>query len=172
MKGLELYPYYHRYDLTCPEAVELVKIAADMGVPVHLPCSVINMRQRHWMDTNENLDISKVERLLTLCPDTDVIISNGPCESIASKLKKVADLRNGKVYYDFARVEVLPIRGANTPFDTLVKNAGVDRIVFGSVLPFQYIHPQLVRLEYMKIPNEDIEKIKAGNLKKLFGLSK
>ncbi|HBN84969.1 MAG TPA: hypothetical protein DDZ89_14125 [Clostridiales bacterium] len=164
MKGLELYPYYHQYNLTCPESVELVRLAGELGLPVHLPCAVVNMRQRHWMDTQENLDYGQVERLLSLCPDTDVIITNGPSDIIAQKLQKVTRERKGKVFYDFARVEVYPIRGAKTNFQGLVAAAGVDRIVFGSCMPFQYLEPQLIRLNEMGFEKDDLEKILFKNM--------
>lgn len=170
MKGLELYPYYHRYELTNPDAVELIKLAGEKGIPVHLPCSIVNIRQRHWMDTNENLSVEQVEKLLSLCPDTDFIITNGPSDSIAKKLKKASENRKGKVYYDFARIEVFDIRGGTTPFEALVQTAGIDNIVFGSVLPFQYIDPQFIRLQNMGITEEEMEKVTSGNLKKLFKL--
>lgn len=167
MRGLELYPYYHQYDLTCPEAVELVRMAGERKIPVHLPCAVVNMRQRHWMDTDKNLDIGQVERLLALCPDTDVMITNGSSDYNAAKLKKVTQERKGKVFYDFARVEVFPIKGAKTPFEALVQSAGLDSIVFGSCLPFQYVEPQYIRLNQMGLDEKDLEKVMSGNLKKL-----
>jgi predicted TIM-barrel fold metal-dependent hydrolase len=170
MKGLELYPYYHNYDLTEPEPVELIRLAGEMNIPVHLPCAIVNVRQRHWMDTNDNLDLGQVEKLLSLCPDTDFIISNGPSHINAQQLKKASEGRKGRVYYDFARVEVFTLRSSATDFETLVKYAGIDHIVFGSVMPFQYGDPQFVRLAYSGLSEEDMEKVTSGNLKRLFRL--
>ena len=170
MKGLELYPYYHRYDLTEPESVELIKLAGEMNIPVHLPCAIVNVRQRHWMDTNDNLVYDQVEKLLALCPDTDFIISNGPTQIIAQQLKKAAEGRKGRVYYDFARVDSFTLRTPTTDLDTLIQHAGIDHVVFGSVLPFQYADPQFVRLAYSDLSEEEIEKVTSGNLKKLFRL--
>ena len=170
MKGLELYPYYHRYALTEPESVELVKLAGKMNIPVHLPCSIVNVRQRHWMDTNDNLKYDQVEKLLALCPDTDFIISNGPSHMIARQLKKVSKERKGRVYYDFARLDVFVLRAPTSAFNALVQDAGIDHIVFGSVLPFQYADPQFVRLTYAGLSEEDMDKVTSGNLKKLFQL--
>lgn len=164
MKGLELYPYYHQYNLTCPESVELVNMAGELSIPVHLPCAVVNNRQRHWMDVQENLNIDQVERLLAICKNTDVIITNGPCDFIAQKLKKVTEARKGKVFYDFSRVEVYPIRGARTNFQTLIDTVGADRIVFGSCAPFQYVEPQMVRLNEMGLEQDDLDRILYKNM--------
>jgi predicted TIM-barrel fold metal-dependent hydrolase len=64
-------------------------------------------------------------------------------------------------------VEVFPVRGQKTNFQALVEAAGVDRIVFGSCLPFQYAEPQMVRLNQMGLKDEDMEKILYKNLQTL-----
>ncbi len=165
MKGLELYPYYHDYNLTDDFAVELIDLAADMKVPVHLPCAVENLRQRHWLDTTENLSIDAVERVLAICKTADFIITNGPTDVYANRLKSVSASRSGRVYYDFARVDVF-----NPGFESLVEAAGVDNVVFGSVAPFQYVDTQLVKLHYAKLDDDDKEKIGHKNLENLLGL--
>ena len=166
MKGLELYPYYHQYKLTDNNAVELLKIAAEKKIPVHLPCAIENIRQRHWMDTTENLSVEEVEKTLVMCPETDFIITNGPTGAIARQLEKTAGDRPGRVYYDFARVDVFFYED----FGSLVKSAGIDRIIFGSVAPFQYIAPQLVKLHYSGLKEYEKEKVMAGNLRELLML--
>lgn len=163
MKGLELYPYYHQYKLTDEPAVKLLKMAGDKGIPVHLPCAVENIRQRHWMDTLENLSINEVEQALTLAPKTDFIISNGPTLSYSQRLKNVSDTREGRVYYDFARVDVF-----ESNLEKLIEAAGIDRVVFGSQAPFQYVDTQLVKVHYLGLSQEDKNKILHGNLKALF----
>lgn len=165
MKGLELYPYYHQYNLNDEPSVELLNLAAEKKIPVHLPCAVEDLRQRHWMDRTRNLKIDELEQALTLCPDTDFIVTNGSTHTFAKHLKTTTDKRNGKVFYDFARVEVF------TPaFDSLLEAAGADHIVFGSVHPFQYVDTQLIKLHYSSLNNIEKEKIMSRNLKELFQL--
>ncbi len=165
MKGLELYPYYHQYRLTDSNAVELVRMAAERSIAVHLPCSVVNIRQRHWLDTTENLSVQEVEEVVRLCPDTDFIITNGPVLRMAGCLEKAAGSRKGRIYYDFARVDIF-----STDFTALIESVGADRVVFGSVAPMQYIAPQLVKLHYSGLNDIEQEKVMSGNLKQLFGL--
>ena len=85
MKGLELYPTYHKYNLASENAVELLNMAAEKGIPVHLPCAIENIRQRHWMDTKEDLTADSVTQVLSTCPKTNFIITNGPTNAIAGK---------------------------------------------------------------------------------------
>lgn len=162
MKGLELYPYYHRYSLTDDSAVELMNIAAEKKVPVHLPCCIVNLRQRHWMDTDENLLVEEVEKVVSMCPKTDFIITNGPVYYISKRLKDTAENRSGRIYYDFSRADVF-----GPGFKNFVESAGINRIVFGSVAPLQYVEPQLVKLNFSGLNDSDKEKIMSGNLKEL-----
>lgn len=166
MKGLELYPYYHNYSLTDSNTIELLNIAAEKKIPVHLPCAIVNIRQRHWMDTTVNLSIDELEKVLSICPDTDFIITNGATDSIAMQLKDSTSNRSGRVYYDFTRIDSLFTLG----FYKLVDTVGIDRIVFSSVAPFQYVDPQLVKLYFSDLNNIDKKKIMSGNLKELFRL--
>lgn len=165
MKGLELYPCYHGYRLTDPVATQIIDLAAERGIPVHLPCAIENIRQRHWLDVEENLAIEDVAKMATLCKDADLIITNGPTNIYAKYLRGISGERSGRIYYDFARVEVfLP------SFEELVEAAGIDNIVFGSVAPFQYMDTQLVKLAYSRLSDEDREKISHENLGALLGL--
>jgi len=163
MKGLELYPYYHNYKLTDEVSLELLNLAAEKKIPVHLPYAVENIRQKHWMDTSENLNIEQVKEVLRLCPEVDFIITNGPTLSYARKLKEVIENRKGKVYYDFSRVELF-----ESYFEALLEIAGVDRIVFSSQLPFQYVDTQFVKLYFSNLAQNEKNKILSQNLKTLF----
>jgi uncharacterized protein len=165
MRGLELYPYYHQYKLTDEPAVKLLNMAADKGIPVHLPCAVENIRQKHWMDTMDNLSIDEVEKVIVLAPKTDFIITNGPTHAYSKRLKQGGSVREGRLYYDFARVEVF-----EGYLDTLIEAAGADSVVFGSQAPFQYIDTQLVKVHYSGLCENDKNKILYGNLKNLFSI--
>jgi predicted TIM-barrel fold metal-dependent hydrolase len=160
MKGLELYPAYHQYSLASENAIELLNMAAEKSIPVHLPCAIENVRQRHRLDTKEDLSTDDAARVLPMCPKTDFIITNGPSFDIAKQLKDLSLKRQGKVYYDFSRIEM-------ALFDSFVNFAGIDNVVFGSVMPMQYVDSQFVKLHFSKISSEDKEKVMYKNLKEL-----
>ena len=165
IKGLELYPYYHDYNLTDRNSMELIGIAIEAGIPVHLPCAVVNIRQRHWMDTMENLKINEVKKILSEFRNGNFIISNGASNEISRELSGITVKRKGRVLYDFARLEVFS--GA---LDELIETTGIENIVYGSVAPFQYIEPQSVKLKYLNLPKEDKKKIEHINLEDLLCL--
>lgn len=163
MKGLELYPCYHNYKLSDDASVELINMAAEKGIPVHLPCALENRRQRHHLDTQEDLTADSVKELLALCPETDFIITNGPSTTINDQLNSQIGSRKGNIFYDFSRANML-----GSAFDHFVSSIGSDHLVFGSAMPFQYLDTQLVKLYFSSLGNEDREKILFRNLKELF----
>lgn len=165
MKGLELYPCYHRFKLSDSAAVKLINMAAAKHIPVHLPCAIENMRQRHWLDVKEDITAESVKEVLALCPDADFIITNGPSAEIAGQLNALIVKRRGRVYYDFSRIEILYSR-----FDNFVRSVGADNVVFGSMMPFQYIETQFAKLYFSELDNSDKEKITSLNLKELLKL--
>ncbi len=73
-KGLELYPYYHDYKLDNDKALELIELAIKHNILIHLPCAIANIRQRHSMDTLENLNIQQVENVLAKFSEGNFVI--------------------------------------------------------------------------------------------------
>lgn len=165
MKGLELYPCYHNYKLSDSTAVQLVNMAAEKGIPVHLPCALENRRQRHWLDVEEDITAEGVKEVLKLCPEADFIISNGPSGAVYEQLSPQIGSRKGKIYFDFSRANMI-----DSDFDRFIHSIGVDHIVFGSAMPFQYIDTQLVKLYFSKLDQADKDKIMYTNLKELLKL--
>ena len=166
MKGVMMFPYYHPYRLTEANAVKLANLAGEARVPVHIPVSIINVRQRHWMDTNDVLNTGDFISLIKNAPNTDFIVSNGATNAIASAAKDVDSKRKGKVYYDIQRVEVF-----NPAFDSLMKAAGPEQIAFGTGNPLQYLDTQFVKLQYMNVTDEQKDMITYKNAAKLLKLN-
>lgn len=165
MKGLELYPCYHNYKLGDGAVVELIGMAAAKGVPVHLPCAIENRRQRHWLDVEEDITADSVKEVLTLCPEADFIISNGPSGDIYEHLSSQIASRKGKIYFDISRANMI-----GSAFDCFVRSIGAEHVVFGSAAPFQYIDTQLVKLYFSKLDQADRDKIMYADLKELLKL--
>jgi predicted TIM-barrel fold metal-dependent hydrolase len=166
MKGLMMYPYYHPYRLTEANAIRLANLAGEAGIPVHIPVSIINVRQRHWLDTTEILNTSDFIALIKNAPNTDFIVSNGATDAIAAAAKDADSKRKGKVYYDFQRVEVfLP------SFERLLATVGPEQIVLGTGNPLQYLDTQFVKLHYMDVSDEVKDLITYKNAARLLKLA-
>lgn len=163
MKGLELYPAYHNYSLNDPQVSRLLMMAQQKKIPVLLPCAIENLRQRHYMDTKEDLNPDDVVKMAQNFKELDIIISNGPTPVFASKLSETVKQRTGRIFYDYTRVELL-----NSTIDRFVEKAGVDNVVFGTASPMQYVETQYSKLYNSKLSEDDKNKILSGNLKQLF----
>jgi predicted TIM-barrel fold metal-dependent hydrolase len=161
-----MYPYYHPYRLTEANAIRLANLAGEAGIPVHIPVSIINVRQRHWLDTTEILNTSDFIALIKNAPNTDFIVSNGATDAIAAAAKDADSKRKGKVYYDFQRVEVfLP------SFERLLATVGPEQIVLGTGNPLQYLDTQFVKLHYMDVSDEVKDLITYKNAARLLKLA-
>ncbi len=165
MKCIELYPCYHMYKLNDPDAIESLNMAADKNIPVHLPCTIENIRQRHWLDVKIDLLKEELKEAIELCPKTDFIITNGPSFDIASCLMSLTVEREGRVYYDFSRLGIL-----NSEPGSFIDKVGIDRVVFGSVMPLQYVETQFVKIRLSNLKSNEIDKILNENMKELLNI--
>ncbi len=165
MKGLEIFPGYHGYDLTLPALRELLELAAEKGVPVRVPGRLVDIRGRHWLDTPENLGAAEIEQIVRLSPRTDFLICSCNTAAAAKRLAAPAESRPGQIFYDFSRLERFSFSPA---FQSLLETAGTDRVFFGTCAPFQYPEVQQVKLFYSGLRAEELGAITAGNLSSLF----
>lgn len=159
-QAVQLYPYYHGYYLNDAPGVEALEAAARLGVPVHLPCAIENIRQKHELDTSRNLTPDEVAGALRKNTTANVLITNGSSVSFATALQGIA--RTGRVLFDFNRLEVF-----NGDLEKLVQLAGADNVIFGSLAPMQYIEHQLVKLQFLQADDAVTDKICHKNMETL-----
>ncbi len=167
-RGVKLFPATHGYRLDSDESVEVLKLAAELEMPVQLPIYIEDHRQRHPMDINAPINLDEIKNAALLSAKTDFIISNYVSQAFSPILSSLD--RSGEFYYDLGRIDNL----LQDSFTTVLNTAGIDHILFGSGAPLQYIGVQLTKLEYMPDTNalscEDIEKIRSGNAMRLLKL--
>jgi len=158
-KGIRLHPKHHIYSLTDPACVEILKLCAQRGLPVHIPLQIEDLRQAHELDASTMVSAKEILDAAKLVPDVNFILSNAYLHAYAPAMTEVSN-----VYYDIGRIDNL----GQTSFNAVLDAAGVDHIVFGTGAPNQYIGVDLLKLAYLKQTNEmsdaDIEKIASGNL--------
>lgn len=167
-KGVKLFPATHDYKLDSPESVKVLKLAAELKMPVQLPVYIEDYRQRHPMDFLKPITPENVKQAAIASPDTDFIISNIHSHNFAAALSAVE--RKGQVYYDIGRVDNLN----QISFKSLLSYAGVEHIVIGTGAPLQYIGVQLIKLAFMEatddLTEEEIALISYGNAKRLLNI--
>jgi len=167
-KGLRLFPKQQCYKLDGEQSVKLFRTAAELNIPVHIPIILEDLRGHHPLDISEQIGAEEIKRAALSAPETNIILSNSSLQSYSHVIEPVCKERSGRVYYDIGRLECL--YGSN--MDDVAKDAGYDRIIFGTGAMLQNIPVQLVKLHFMGetlgVKPEQIEGIKSGNLAKLF----
>jgi len=171
-KGLRLFPRQHGYKLDSKMSVAMLNMAGEMNIPVHIPIQLEDLRGHHPLDIEVAIGEEEIKCATLLAPNTDIILSNAYLDGYARVIESAckARLGKGKVYYDIGRVDCLGM----TMMEELIKEAGYERIIFGTGAILQIIPVQFVKLHYMETilgttPGQ-IEEIKSGTLARLLGL--
>ena len=166
-KGLRLFPKQHGYSLDGESAVGLLRLAGEMGIPVHIPIQLEDLRGHHPLDAAVPVDADEITRAALLSPKTDIILSNAYLQYYAPVIETACRGRAGRVYYDIARVDCI----YQSSMDELIGAAGYARIVLGTGAMLQNIAVQFVKLHYMGAilgtTPVQLNDIKGGNLIKL-----
>ena len=169
-KGLRLFPMQQGYRLSGGDSVAILKLAAELKIPVHIPLLLEDLRGSHPLDVFSPVGADEIIRAALKSPETDFILSNEYLQYYSQEIEPACTNRPGKVYYDICRVDCLNFSSLNE----LIKNAGIDRVVFGSGAVLQNIPVQFVKLHYLEktagAAADEIEKIKSGNVVKLLNL--
>lgn len=76
MKGIRIYPKYHRYDLTNPLCIELVKRVRDAGLPIAISLRLVDSRVSSWLDISEEWGLKDVMPIIKEVPDAKYVILN------------------------------------------------------------------------------------------------
>lgn len=170
-KGIRLFPKQHGYRLDCPEAVAILKAAAEYKVPVQLPIYLEDPRQRHPMDYIDPLNEEEIEKAALEAEATDIMLTNFYHQLYAPDLANIRSKRSGSICYDIGRIDCL----TQDSFADVLNSCGIENMYFGSGAPLQYIDVQLVKLAFLPqtlhITQEQIETIKSRNAIKLFHLT-
>ena len=76
MKGIRLYPKYHRYDLTNTACIELVKRVRDAGLPLSLSLRMVDSRVSSWLDITQEWQLKDIVPVVKEVPDAKYLILN------------------------------------------------------------------------------------------------
>ncbi len=169
MRGIRLYPLYHKYDLTDSRCIELVEAASDRGMTVAIPQRMIDIRQRSWLDVSEELDFHDIAMLVREVPDAKYIMldtrhrANDEARDI---------LQNANILFDTTRASGTPIPGLNgTSLHYLYETFGPDKIAFGTGAPFiDYYSPFIRLVAFEEADQQTLEMISSGNVSRMLGV--
>jgi predicted TIM-barrel fold metal-dependent hydrolase len=156
LAGYRIHPTYQGYELTAPSVLELANMLSGVKRPLFIALYVDEERFQHPAIRVPEVHISEIGAFVSQVPDTTIVL-NGVTTSQVPELFRINEALDC-VYLD--------IDAMDTDFEglrTLVERYGVERLVYGSQMPFLYPEAALMVAEYSGLPDKEIEAILSGN---------
>lgn len=155
--GIRLFPNYHGYDLNSPDVSALADHAADIGLPIFVSLRLWDERHHPPIFMVPAVGASSVADLAMAHPQTRFVLSMARYGEITSALKQTAEV--GNLFADIAGVQ-----GPTNCVRKLILDIGSDRLLFGTELMIQYALPARYKMDHTDLPDEDRQRLYAGNL--------
>jgi predicted TIM-barrel fold metal-dependent hydrolase len=171
MKGLRLYPMYHKYKLTDNACIEAVKAARDLDMVISIPLRMIDLRERSWMDVDAALSYNDIADLVSKVPDAKYMIldSRTTDGQTPPTDETVKILKAGNVLFDTSRGCGVPAKGPNAESMHFLKDKfGLDKLAFGTETPFVDYCSPFIRIGVFEEAGADgRDMIWSGNLRRM-----
>jgi predicted TIM-barrel fold metal-dependent hydrolase len=164
MKGLRLYPKWHNYRLSDKECLDLVAAATERRMVVSLPIRAEDPRQRSWLVDVPDIGLGEIVALVQACPKAKFILLNG-AQYVGSPLGRKDTGLPANYVIEISRMDSL----LANEIGQLIANLGIERLVFGTGMPFSYPDPALLKLEVLAATDEDKQKISWRNAERWLG---
>ncbi|MCC7355856.1 MAG: amidohydrolase family protein [Anaerolineae bacterium] len=131
MQALNLHPNYHQYDVVSRPAQEIVAAATSLGWPVLLTVRMQDERQQHPLGRVPNVPMSAIANAVRLSPQARFLIRGATYFELQDLQRAIGYLPNWWASIERAHVPhgVVPL---------MIETAGVGRLLYGSMFPFQY----------------------------------
>ncbi|MCF7853486.1 MAG: amidohydrolase family protein [Candidatus Pacebacteria bacterium] len=162
LKALRLVPRYHDYGLDAPEAKAILAAATDLNLPVFIPARVVDVRQRHWMDTEQQVSVEEIGRFSLGVPGSRIVITESTV-SVPELVNDDGTLKYPGLYFEISR---MPSAYGQT-IAGLLDAVGADRFLFGSGAPFKEILPSLLKLDTIDCAEDTRRRIAHENARTL-----
>ncbi|MFH1969489.1 MAG: amidohydrolase family protein, partial [Verrucomicrobiota bacterium] len=166
LKALRLVPQYHNYRLDCPEVLVMVQKAANLKLPVFIPQRLVDVRGRHWMDTEQTINLCEVGVLCRAAPETKVVFTEAAVnpEELVDKRGRVS---YPNLYFEMSRFR--SVLGQN--IKRMVQLIGHERVLFGSGAPFKEITPALLKLQHAALSPKEKNAVALQNAVRILRIS-
>jgi len=158
MTGLRLYPKWHNYSLSDPCCRELVNAATERGMAISIPMRVEDNRQRSWLLNIPDVPLAEIVELVKAHPGARFLLLNG-LGYTGSPLGRKNNGLPANYAIELSRLSAV----LANELSQLIANLGVERLLFGTGMPFNYLDPALLKLEVLDAGASDKEKIRSQN---------
>lgn len=165
MKGIRLYPKYHRYELDHPDCIELVKIARDKNLPIALSLRMVDSRPSSWLDIQKEWALKDILPIIKAVPDAKYLILNVANHTSLAE-QEVENLRRTNLVMDTSGRNIVHL-------GQMIKTFGKEKFAFGSHAPLLDHYSGLLRVESLRedeADNATKSLLRAGNIRRLLDL--
>ena len=165
MKGVRIFPKYHRYGLDLPACVELVKRCRDLEVPVGLTLRMVDSRPSSWLDISNEWKLSDVMPIVKAVPDAKIMVLN-LSGSTHLETEDLDLFKKGDVFMDTSGRNVLDLRG-------LMDTFGEEKFGFGTHSPILDYKTGALRIASLREDEADAQtraNLQSRNIKRFLGL--
>ena len=161
--GLRLYPNYHRYELTGADGRKLLAAAVERDLLLCFVCRHEDRRQRHWMDTPEDLSLAEIAAGLDPFPQARFLILE-PIGLESSPFAVDPRWRERRFGLDISRLTSV----LTNSIPNLIDRIGAEKLVFGTGLPLKGPNSALLKLNLIE-DSAARSRIGGANLQALLG---
>jgi predicted TIM-barrel fold metal-dependent hydrolase len=154
--GFRLHPAYHGYAPDAPEALELAGQLALAGRPLFMALYVDEERFQHVAIRVPEVTVAGIASLIRQAPQTTIVLNSLRTAQARQLFETGVDL--GRAYLD--------VNAMDQDFEgllSLVRDHGVERLVFGSQIPFLYPEAARMVVEHSGLSEREIEAILERN---------
>lgn len=165
MKGIRLYPIYHRYELDHPSCIELVRMAHDHDLPVALSLRIVDARTSSWLDVEKEWALKDVVPIISAVPDAKYLILN-VANSMALSQEEQALFDKTNLIMDTSGRSI-------SDLGQLLDQFGKKKFAFGTHSPVLDYRTGLLRIEALRKNEADAETkdlLRIGNIKRFLKL--
>lgn len=165
MKGIRIYPKYHRYDLLNPACIELVKMCRDKGLPVVLSLRMVDRRPSSWMDLDTEWSLKDVMPLVRAVPDARYLIVN-VANSIALSAEDLVLFKKADLLMDTSGRSL-------ADWVSLLQEFGPEKFCFGTHSPLLDYFTGLLRIESLwdgEADEKTKDLLRFGNLSRMLAI--
>lgn len=160
--ALRLFPNYHGYRLTDPQATDLLEAVQDRGLPLMISVRVEDERLHHQLMKVEPVPCLDIAWVLRAFPDLKLVL----CEA---KPDEVDQLRSDILSHPHASVDT----STRTPqfyLEEMVAQLGDERVMYGTGMPLKYPECALYQVRDAHLPETVKNRVFSGNALRFFGL--
>jgi predicted TIM-barrel fold metal-dependent hydrolase len=154
--GYRLHPAYHGFAPDAPEALAAAEQLARTGRPLFLALYVDEERFQHAALRAPEVPIAGIASLIQAAPRTTIVLNSLRTAQARQLFETGVDL--DRVYLD--------VNAMDQDFEglrTLVRDHGVERLVYGSQIPFLYPEAARMVVDHSELSEHEIEAILEGN---------